>query len=123
MHMTPLPTRSFLGQSILAPAGSIALNAATTSQDDRSLKLPTRRREESPAGSATYRILESVALWNPRETAVIICDMWDLHHCRNATERVGELAPRIDRFVSKAREQVDLVMHAPSSCMASYDIM
>src|SRR6185436_7577833 len=46
---------------------------------------------------------------------------WDLHHCKNATDRVAELAPRLDSFVGDARKRGVLVIHAPSSCMAPYE--
>ncbi len=58
--------------------------------------------------------------WQAKETAVVICDMWDYHHCRNATLRVGEMAPRMDRVVAAMRRQGALVVHAPSSCMEFY---
>ncbi|HIG31761.1 MAG TPA: isochorismatase family protein [Verrucomicrobiales bacterium] len=58
--------------------------------------------------------------WDSTKTAVIVCDMWDLHHCRNAVIRVREMAPRIDKVLKKARAQGALIIHAPSSCMDAY---
>ena len=58
--------------------------------------------------------------WKPQETAVIICDMWDAHHCLNATRRVKELAVRMNEFVEFARQQGATIIHAPSSCMDFY---
>ncbi len=63
---------------------------------------------------------ESSASWKASETAVVICDMWDLHHCRNATLRVGEIAPRMNKLVGDLRERGVLVIHAPSSCLDFY---
>ena len=31
---------------------------------------------------------ERTEQWDPAETALIVCDMWNLHHCLNATRRV-----------------------------------
>ena len=31
---------------------------------------------------------ERTEQWEPAETALIVCDMWNLHHCLNATRRV-----------------------------------
>ena len=59
-------------------------------------------------------------MWRFSETAVVICDMWDFHHCRNATLRVGEMAPRMNELVANLRERGVLVVHAPSSCMKFY---
>ena len=58
--------------------------------------------------------------WDSSKTAVIVCDMWDLHHCRNAVIRVREMAPRLDKVLKKARALGALIIHAPSSCMAAY---
>jgi len=58
--------------------------------------------------------------WDAGKTAVIVCDMWDAHHCLNATKRGAELAPKIDAFISKIRESGGTVIHAPSSCMETY---
>ena len=59
--------------------------------------------------------------WNASETAVIVCDMWDLHHCLNATRRGAEIAPRMNRFLKTARKNGSLIIHAPSSCMKPYE--
>jgi hypothetical protein len=31
--------------------------------------------------------------WLPSRTAIIVCDMWDLHHCKNAVTREGGDGP------------------------------
>lgn len=59
--------------------------------------------------------------WLPSRTAIIVCDMWDLHHCRNAVLREGEMAPRMNEVLEKARGQGVLIIHAPSSCMKPYE--
>jgi len=58
--------------------------------------------------------------WNPKETAIIITDMWDQHWCRSATERVAELAPAINEFVKAGRDQGVFIIHAPSETMDFY---
>ena len=59
--------------------------------------------------------------WLPSRTAIIVCDMWDLHHCRNAVIREGEMAPRMNEVLEKARNEGVLIIHAPSSCMKPYE--
>lgn len=58
--------------------------------------------------------------WNPKETAVIICDMWDKHWCDSATARVRQMGPKINRMVQLAREEGVYIVHAPSSTMDFY---
>jgi nicotinamidase-related amidase len=68
----------------------------------------------------TFELVKKSEQWNPKQTAIIVCDMWDTHHCFNAVQRVQELAPRMNDLLSKLRAQGVLVIHAPSSCMAAY---
>lgn len=55
------------------------------------------------------------------ETAVLICDMWDKHWCRGATERVNALAPRINDFVTTCRSKGMTIIHAPSETLDFYE--
>lgn len=59
--------------------------------------------------------------WLPSRTAIIVCDMWDAHHCRNAVIREGEMAPRMNEVLEKARAAGVLIIHAPSGCMKAYE--
>ena len=59
--------------------------------------------------------------WNPRQTAIIICDMWDDHTCKAAAQRVAEMVPTMNRMVSAAREIGVSIIHAPSGTMSFYD--
>jgi lysophospholipase L1-like esterase/nicotinamidase-related amidase len=79
--------------------------------------IPLTLQSRSPAGAAVL-VKES---WQPSRTALIVCDMWDLHHCRNAVIREGEMAPRLNAVLEKARSQGVLIIHAPSSCMKAYE--
>jgi len=74
-------------------------------------------QSRSPAGRATL-VKEQ---WLPSRTAIIVCDMWDLHHCKNAVTREGEMAPRFNEVLEKARKDGVLIIHAPSSCMKPYE--
>lgn len=58
--------------------------------------------------------------WDPAKAAVVICDMWDAHHCVDAAKRVAELAPRVNTVVSALREQGALIIHAPGDCVDFY---
>ena len=74
-------------------------------------------QSRSPSGTASL-IKEQ---WLPSRTAIIVCDMWDLHHCKNAVTREGEMAPRMNEVLKKARSEGVLIIHAPSSCMKPYE--
>ncbi len=99
---------------------SIALPFATA-QGEIGIPLKLRERVEAKtaAGSA-YKAIEKPATWAPKQTAIIVCDMWDTHHCYNAVTRVEELAPRMNEVLEKSRALGMTIIHAPSSCMEPY---
>jgi putative membrane-bound dehydrogenase-like protein len=77
------------------------------------LKLETRSRPDGQVRQSTVSI-------DPRGTAVVICDMWDQHWCKGASERVAEMAPRMNAVVEAARKRGMLIIHAPSETMDFY---
>jgi hypothetical protein len=64
-------------------------------------------QSRNPTGKPLY----TSEKWLPSKTAVIVCDMWDLHHCRNAVIREGEMAPRMNQVLEKARKQGLFIIH------------
>ena len=64
---------------------------------------------------------ESVVHWDPRKTALIICDMWDAHTCPNAATRVAEMAPRVDAVAKALRSKGALIIHCPSDTLKFYE--
>jgi nicotinamidase-related amidase/type 1 glutamine amidotransferase len=70
--------------------------------------------------NGAFHVAGKIEEWNPSETAIIICDMWDTHWCKGAAERVAEIAPFMNNVVSIARNRGILIVHAPSDCMAFY---
>src|SRR5262245_39842160 len=57
------------------------------------LELHLRERKSHPGGEGPLQVVERTMRWNVAETAIIVCDMWDNHHCKIAAQRVGVLAP------------------------------
>ncbi len=95
--------------------------ATPSRADDSTFELSLRRRVETAPGSGRYEVRTEDQQWPSRDTAVIVCDMWDLHHCLGATQRVQEIAPRMNEVLSAARQRGAFVIHAPSSCMKFYE--
>jgi len=67
-----------------------------------------------------YREVRHTEHWNPRKTAIVVCDMWDDHTCKGAARRVAEMAPALDQTVKAARDLGVLIIHAPSGTMSHY---
>ena len=93
--------------------GLLSTGALTSAADSRFLELSARSRRDAV-------VEERTLLWRPSQTAIIICDMWDDHYCKNSAIRVGEMAPRMNAIVAMARKTGIQIIHAPSGTMDVY---
>lgn len=103
---------AFLLGALLA----ISLFASTASAAEDGLQLNLRSRAKA-AGTVAERKVN----WEPKKTALIICDMWDDHWCKSAARRVGEMAGPLNDVVKVARDRGVFIIHAPSTCTGFYD--
>ena len=95
------------------------ISPGAQAQDAESVfKLALRTAVKNADGSFTRS--QSRREWDPAKTAVIVCDMWDAHHCLNATKRGAEVAPRMNAFLKESRKRGATIIHAPSSCVDFY---
>jgi hypothetical protein len=78
------------------------------------LTVSLRSRVEAFKGSGEWRSVSLEQSLPVPETAVLICDMWDKHWCRGATERVNSLVPKMAPFLESARKRGIQIIHAPS---------
>jgi type 1 glutamine amidotransferase/nicotinamidase-related amidase len=107
--------RSF---AFLFVACSFTIAAA---EESKELEWNLRYQVRYSTDLEVYRTLTRAEKWQGRQTAVIVCDMWDAHHCLNAVRRATEMAPRMNEFINVARDSGALIIHAPSSCTKSYE--
>jgi len=92
-----------------------------SSQEPDLLRISTQQRIPSDLDNGAYIITNETSFWKPDETAIIVCDVWDQHWCKSATERVGELAPAINNVLKIARAKGVLIVHAPSDVIDYYE--
>jgi nicotinamidase-related amidase/type 1 glutamine amidotransferase len=116
--MSAATVRRWRSVTLIALVISSVPAVRAADDDPRSIVLTTRSRVAIPGGKHTT--INKKFAWNPRETAVVVCDMWDSHHSLNAVRRVQELAPRMNRLLTIARDRGALIIHAPSSCTSPY---
>ncbi|HOD83171.1 MAG: Isochorismatase family protein [Planctomycetes bacterium ADurb.Bin126] len=86
------------------------------------LSLTLRSRKAAPTAPAGAKpaVSETPVRWAAKETAAIICDMWDKHWCAGATARVAEMAPRMNELVGELRRHGVLIIHCPSGTLGFY---
>jgi type 1 glutamine amidotransferase/nicotinamidase-related amidase len=97
--------------------GTDTLQAESSSSQ---LSLTLRYRKQTGPASGRWHTLTQTVQWDAKKTAVVICDMWDKHWCQMSTERVGQMAPRMNDFVKSARTRGALIIHCPSDTMDFY---
>lgn len=129
MSPAPINRRHFLRNAgiaaALAAGGGSALSAveapARTSQPDGGM-LSLRRRVlgTDATGHAEWQTSITPHKLVPAKSAMVICDMWDRHWSRGATERVAKMAPVMNTLVQRARSLGVNIVHAPSDTMAFY---
>jgi nicotinamidase-related amidase len=84
-----------------------------TANQSPSLRLRARARRDGVP-------VEQPVLWRIAETAIIVCDMWDDHYCKNAARRVEQMAPKMNYVLGAARKIGVRIIHAPSGAMDAY---
>ncbi|MDR1339487.1 MAG: isochorismatase family protein [Prevotellaceae bacterium] len=84
------------------------------------LRISTQQRVPSELEKGSLTVTNTIENWNPTQTAIIICDMWDKHWCNDATARVGEIAPAMNEVLTIARDKGVKIVHAPSDCIDFY---
>ena len=102
----------------------ILLASASFASAQQAIRVSLQSRAPStekdvPAG--TRVIHQEIQHWQPRETAIIICDMWNRHWCQGATDRVAEMAPLMNEVLTVAREKGVTIVHAPSDTLKWYE--
>src|SRR5262245_32823007 len=84
------------------------------------LSLTLRSRVETFKGSGEYDEVTLKKDLAGKETALVICDMWDKHWCDCATRRCAVLAKKANPVVAALRKKGLTIIHCPSDCMAEY---
>lgn len=85
--------------------------------DDLLLELRSQQRESVNESWESHTTNKQ---WQTAKTAVIVCDVWDKHHCLNAVRRLEEFAPRLNDVLKEARRRGATIIHSPSDCMPAY---
>ena len=85
------------------------------------LDLKLRRDELAREnGFAVWRTIITDTTWDPSQTALVLCDIWDSHWCRGAVERLNAMTPRMNDVVTACRDRGILIVHAPSDTLEFY---
>ena len=92
------------------------LSFASIASAAEALQLNLRSRAKADGAVAERKVA-----WEPKKTALIICDMWDDHWCKSAARRVTEMAGPLNDVAKVARSRGVFIIHAPSTCTGFYD--
>jgi len=89
--------------------------------EEMTLPLELTYQVETGPDTGNFHRLTRDETWSAEETAVIVCDVWDLHHCLNAVRRLEQFAPRLNHVLAAARVKGATIIHSPSDCMPAYE--
>ena len=96
------------------------MGITVTKDDVAPLRISKQLKVASTLEAGALNMVSCIEAWKPAETAIIICDMWDKHWCDDASARVTEIAPEMNKVIAIAREKGVKIVHAPSDCMDYY---
>ena len=108
-------TRDHIMQTL---AVCIGLSSTIIQADE--LKLKFQKQVETSPASGRFHTIKNSGDWKPSETAIIVCDVWDAHHCFNAVKRMEQFLPNLNQVLKTSRDQGVTIIHAPSDCMSAY---
>ena len=70
----------------------------------------TRKLAFDSRGRQYWSPLENIVEVSAESLAIIVCDMWDHHWCRGASERVEEMAPRLNAVLATADAKATIIL-------------
>jgi len=85
------------------------------------LHLRSQALRQDENGHTVWRVVRKSKTLAADKVAIIICDMWNRHWSRGATERVDAMAPRMNEVLKIARAKGAHIIHAPSDTMRFYE--
>ena len=112
-----MPLYLILQLSVICSLVTGVMNSEVVAE---AFSLQLRYQAETGLHSGRFHRLTRGEQWNADETAIVVCDVWDSHHCRNAVRRVEEFAPRLNAVLTRARAMGITIIHSPSGCMSAY---
>ena len=110
--------KKFIQPIIIIMTSMIVLSAVSVNVVH--LRISKQMKVPSTLDEGAWNLVSRIEAWKPAETAIIICDMWDRHWCNDATARVAEMAPEMNKVLTIARQKGVKIVHAPSDCMSYY---
>ena len=96
----------------------LVIAALTVAAQD--LHLTVRSRVQPFKNAQDWIAADIPADFPVKQTAILICDMWDNHWCKGAAGRVEILARKMAPVLDRARAAGIQIIHAPSEVMDFY---
>jgi nicotinamidase-related amidase len=84
------------------------------------LELRSQCLTRDQRGRNCWQVLTEAREVPAQRAALLLCDVWDDHHCRGAVERLEAMLPRMNELVNAARAMGVRIIHAPSDTMEFY---
>ncbi|MEI6514322.1 MAG: hypothetical protein WCO51_13770, partial [bacterium] len=84
------------------------------------LTLHSQELRVDEKGYNQWFAMEESADWPIEETALLLCDVWNQHWSRSATERLDALAPQMNEVVKAARSKGMPVVFAAADITGFY---
>jgi len=97
-----------------------SVQPAPRPERDGVLRLNLRTRIQPFKGNDEWEEVVLARQFDTARTALLLCDVWDLHWCAGANRRLAAMLQRMNELVGSMREAGVQIIHAPSDTMDFY---
>ena len=91
-----------------------------TNKVELHLNLRHQILKQDATGHNQWEVVATEVRLLANETAILLCDVWDKHWSRGATERVDAMVPRMNHVITAARAKGVQLIHSPSDTLDFY---
>ncbi len=88
--------------------------------EELTLTLRKQQLVQDERGYTVWQATDEAETLPAEKVALLLCDVWDDHHCRGAVERLDVMLPRMNEVVNELRAKGVHIIHAPSDTMEFY---
>src|SRR6056297_2583757 len=88
--------KHFIAAALLLTLIAVPAGPGRAEKKTDSKPIPVTLQKRVADASGKYRPVKEAFYWKPDKTAIIVCDMWDDHTCKQAAKRVAEMAPAMN---------------------------
>jgi hypothetical protein len=95
-------------------------SSSSSTATAKNIFISEQEMKEFPFAFEEDKELLALSNWVPTQTAVIVCDLWDKHWCKSATQRIDGFIEQTNSFLHTLRSAGYTIVHCPADVVTSF---